>query len=91
MVSMAFDVDGDGQADYVLSGVDHDGDGIPDGLDGSTERRRLKELLLGQQLEAAKQSLVVVQQQLADAEQSRAAQAVQITQLEAQLVQLGGD
>ena len=30
--SMAVDVDGDGRADYIVSGVDRDGDGIPDAL-----------------------------------------------------------
>ena len=30
--TVAVDVDGDGEADYIVSGVDKDGDGIPDAL-----------------------------------------------------------
>ena len=30
--TVAVDVDGDGKADYLISGSDRDGDGIPDAL-----------------------------------------------------------
>ena len=30
--TVAVDVDGDGKADYLVTGRDRDGDGIPDGL-----------------------------------------------------------
>merc|ERR1712086_329826 len=39
VATVAVDVDGDGRADYLVSGVDRDGDGIPDALQrGSSPR-----------------------------------------------------
>jgi len=38
--AVAVDLDGDGRADYVVSGVDRDGDGIPDSMQRSSSQRR---------------------------------------------------
>ena len=34
--SVKVDIDGDGKADYIVHGIDRDGDGIPDGLQVTT-------------------------------------------------------
>eukprot|EP00656_Telonema_subtile_P014415 TRINITY_DN1738_c0_g1_i1.p4 TRINITY_DN1738_c0_g1~~TRINITY_DN1738_c0_g1_i1.p4 ORF type:complete len:140 (+),score=17.45 TRINITY_DN1738_c0_g1_i1:841-1260(+) len=36
----AVDVDGDGRADYYVSGADHDGDGIPDAMQSGRQYAR---------------------------------------------------
>eukprot|EP00656_Telonema_subtile_P014417 TRINITY_DN1738_c0_g1_i5.p1 TRINITY_DN1738_c0_g1~~TRINITY_DN1738_c0_g1_i5.p1 ORF type:complete len:338 (+),score=32.29 TRINITY_DN1738_c0_g1_i5:330-1343(+) len=38
--TVAVDVDGDGRADYYVSGVDRDGDGIPDAMQGAPHPSR---------------------------------------------------
>jgi len=44
--TVAVDVDGDGEADYIVSGVDKDGDGIPDALQMGSLRDRVERLEL---------------------------------------------